>query len=107
MSDFVLLLNCLNKPHANPTIIYEKIKEIHILAIGGTLEFPILSHVFLRCVARGLKSWIKEVEGLYYLCSKNKDADQLHSYHAADLHLCFPLGKKEVFFMMRPIYLSS
>ena len=36
------------KPHANPTIIYENIKEIHILAVGGNLEFPILSHVLLR-----------------------------------------------------------
>ena len=37
-----------NKPHANPTIIYENIKEIHTLAVGGNLEFPILSHVLLR-----------------------------------------------------------
>ena len=29
-------------------------------------------------MARGLKFWIYEVEGLYYLCSKNKGADQLH-----------------------------
>ena len=27
-------LNCLQKPHANPTIINEKIKEIHILTVG-------------------------------------------------------------------------
>ena len=27
--------------------------------------------------------------GLYYLCSKNKGADQLLSYCAADLHVCF------------------
>ena len=47
--DFVLFLNCLQKKqHANPTIIYENIKEIHVLAEGGTLEFPILSHVLLR-----------------------------------------------------------
>ena len=26
----------------------------------------------------GLKSHIEEVEGLYYLCSENKGADQLH-----------------------------
>ena len=38
------------KPHANPTIIYENIKEIHILTVGGNLEFPILSHVLLRRV---------------------------------------------------------
>ena len=28
-------------------------------------------------MARGLKFWIKEAEGLYNLCSKNKAADQL------------------------------
>ena len=28
-------------------------------------------------MARGFKFWIKEVEGLYCLCSENKDADQL------------------------------
>ena len=38
-------------------------------------------------MARNLKFPIKEVEGLYYLCSKNKGADQLHGYHAADLRL--------------------
>ena len=27
--------------------------------------------------------------GLYYQESKNKGADQLRGYHAADLHLCF------------------
>ena len=44
---YFFLIVC-NKPHANPTIIYENIKEIHILAVVGTLEFPILSHVLLR-----------------------------------------------------------
>ena len=33
----------------------------------------------------GLKFRIKEVEGLYYLCSKNKGADQLRGH----LRLCF------------------
>ena len=46
-------LTVCNKPHANPTIIYENIKEIHSLAEGGTLEFPILSHVLLRRVWMG------------------------------------------------------
>ena len=36
------------KPHANPTIINENIKEIHILTVGGILEFPILNDVLLR-----------------------------------------------------------
>ena len=44
---YFFLIVC-NKPHANPTIIYENIKEIHVLAVGGTLEFPILSHMLLR-----------------------------------------------------------
>ena len=47
MRQLLFLIVC-NKPHANPTIIYENIKEIHVLAVGGTLEFPILSHVLLR-----------------------------------------------------------
>ena len=38
-------------------------------------------------MARDLKICIKEVEGLYYLCSENKGADQLHSYREADLLL--------------------
>ena len=46
---YFFLIVC-NKPHANPTIIYENIKEIHILAVRGTLEFPILSHMLLRRV---------------------------------------------------------
>ena len=30
---------------------------------------------------------IKEIEGLYYLFSENKDANQLHGYEATDLCL--------------------
>ena len=40
-------------------------------------------------MARGLESQIYEVEELYYLCSKNKGADKLHTYHAAGLRLSF------------------
>ena len=40
-------------------------------------------------MARGLKFWIYEVEGLYYPCSENKGADQLRDYREADLRLCF------------------
>ena len=29
------------------------------------------------------------MEGLYYLCSEKKGADQLCGYRTADLHLCF------------------
>ena len=48
-------------------------------------------------MVRGLKFRIKEVEGLYYLCSENKGADQLRGYREADLHLCFRICKKPVF----------
>ena len=48
-------------------------------------------------VARGLKFLIYEVEGLYYLCSENKGADQLRSYREADLHLCLRICKMLVF----------
>ena len=43
--------------------------------------FPITSHtnhaVLPQIMARGLKFRIKEVDGLYYPCSKYKGADQL------------------------------
>ena len=48
-------------------------------------------------MARGLKFWIKIVEGLYYPYSKNKGADQLRGYREADLRLCFRICKKPVF----------
>ena len=40
-------------------------------------------------MARGLKFRFKKVEGLHYLCSENKGADQLRGYREADLRLCF------------------
>ena len=51
----------------------------------------------LQKMARGLKFRIKKVEGLYYLCSENKGADQLRGYREADLRLCFRICKKPVF----------
>ena len=48
-------------------------------------------------MSRGLKFRIKEVEGLYYLCSENKGADQLRGHREADLRLCFRICKKPVF----------
>ena len=41
--------------------------------------------------ARSLKFWSKVEEVLYYPSSENKGADQLRSYHEADLCLCFGL----------------
>ena len=53
--------------------------------------------VQLQKMARGLKFWIEKIEGLYYLCSENKDADQLRGDHEADLRLCFRICKMLVF----------
>ena len=55
--------------------------------------------VQLKKVAIGLKFRILEVEGLYYLCSENKGADQLCGYCAANLHLCFRICKNTGFLM--------
>ena len=48
-------------------------------------------------MARGLKFRIWKVEGLYYLCSENKGADQLRGYREVDLRLCFRICKTLVF----------
>ena len=53
--------------------------------------------VQLQKMARGLKFRIEEVEGLYYLCSENKGADQLRGYREADLRLCFRICNILVF----------
>ena len=56
-------------------------------------------------IARGLKFHIYEVEGLYYLCSENKGADQLHGYRlSTDLRLCFRIFKKAGFLITRLDY---
>ena len=38
-------------------------------------------------MARGLKFWVKEVEGFHYLSSENKGADQLHGYGIVFSHM--------------------
>ena len=48
-------------------------------------------------MARGLKFRIGEVEALFYLCSKNKGADQLCSYRPANLCICFRICKMHIF----------
>ena len=62
-----------------------------------TFWFPTWSNtnqaVQLQKTARGLKFRIKKVEGLYYLCSENKGADQLRGDREADLRLCFRICK--------------
>ena len=57
-------------------------------------------------MVRSLIFWIKNVEGLYYLCSENKGTDQLRNYcRADDLRLCFCIGKKQVFSSCGPSHL--
>ena len=53
--------------------------------------------VQLQKTARGLKFRFQKVEGMYYLCSENKGADQLRSYWEADLRLCFRIYKMLIF----------
>ena len=53
--------------------------------------------VQLQKMAIGLKFRIQKIEGLYYLCSENKGADQLCGHRDADLRLCFRICKKLVF----------
>ena len=55
-------------------------------------------------MARSLKFWIKEVEGLYYPCSENKGADQLRGYCKADLRLCFFAYAQKPVFLRRGSY---
>ena len=57
-----------------------------------------------QMMARGLKFRISKVNGLYYLCSENKDADQLRGYREADLRLCFSHMQNVGFLIMRLIY---
>ena len=54
-----------------------------------------------------LKFWILEKEGLYYLCSENKGADQLRGYHEADLRLCFRKCRLLVFPHSGIIYMQN
>ena len=76
-------------------------KHLSLVVRKPTFCFPTWSDtnqaVQLQKMARGLKFWIKKVEGLYYLCSENKGADQLRGYREADLRLCFRICKMLVF----------
>ena len=91
----LIIMETLSKLQSNLSHVMKK----------QTFCFPTWSDtnqaVQVQKIARGLKFRIKEVEGLYYQCSENKGADQLHSnctaYCAADLRLCFRICKKQVF----------
>ena len=60
--------------------------------------------VQIQKMARILKFRIRKVNGLYYLCSENKDADQLRGYRKADLPLGFSHMQNVGFLIMRLIY---
>ena len=77
------------------------IVQISLVGRKPTFWFPTWSNtnqaVQLQKMARGWKFRIKKVEGLYYLCSENKGADQLRRHREADLRLCFRICKTLVF----------
>ena len=45
---------------------------------------------------RGLKFGIKEIDGLYFLYSEDKNTDRLPDYRAAEFRLGFGMYKKQV-----------
>ena len=55
------------------------------VSLGFPIRFDTNWAVQPKKTARGLKIWILEVEGLYYLCSQNKGADQLCGVLSAPL----------------------
>ena len=83
------------------TLVYEK--RQHMSCVMRKPNFWFLTYsdtnqaVQLQKMARGLKLRIQKVEGLHYLCSENKGADQLCSNRESDLHLCFCICKTLVF----------
>ena len=66
-----------------------------------TFWFPTWSEsnhaVQLQKIDRGLKFRVKKTEGLSFLCSENKGADQLRGNGEADVRLCFRICKMLVF----------
>ena len=60
-------------PHTELKAKISEWLDEQIKGIGST-QTGLYNH---KKMARGFKFWIKEVEGLYYLCSENKCADQL------------------------------
>ena len=59
-----------------------------------SMWFPNRSNTNQAVQAQDLES-----RGIVLSCSKNKGADQLHSYHLANLCLCFPMYAKCGFLM--------
>ena len=77
------------------------LENMCLVVRNRSLGFPTRSHtnqaVQPQKMAKGLKCRIQVEEGLRYPYNENKVTDQLHSYGAADLRLCFRMCKKPVF----------
>ena len=73
-----------------------------------SLGFPIRSNtnraVQPQNTTRGLKFWLKEEEGVYYLCSKHKGADQ--PADTVQLIFAFVLHMQKSSFLMTQLKLS-
>ena len=54
-------------------------------------------------MARSLKFWSSDVQGLFYLHVMKEDADQLCGFCAADLHLCFCIYMQKAGFLILEI----
>ena len=65
------------------------------------MRFDTSQTVQLQKMARGLKFRIKVEEGLHYLCSENKGADQLCGYRTAGLRLCVRICKYAVLICLK------
>ena len=63
--------------------------------------------IHLQKKARGFKFRIKKVEGLDFLYSENKGADQLRGYREADMRLCFRICKTLVFSRRSSIFIEK
>ena len=76
-------------PMASFKVVFSCKTQMSSVMRKSTIWFPNRSDinraVQAKKIDRGWKFWIEKVDELYYLCSENKDADQLRSYCQADL----------------------
>ena len=72
-------------------------KKLSSVMRKQTFWYPTWSDTNQAVQPQKMASGLTLVEELYYLCSENKDADQLRGYREADLRLCFRICKMFVF----------
>ena len=83
MTSPLVLKHIMSGPQSWFNSTHSSISERHLSCVirKPVFGFPTNSDTNLAVhpqkMARGSKFWIKEVEGLYYLCCENKGADQL------------------------------